>query len=81
MTLSKGDINSGPGGHGVLELVRTEGPGFSLCAVPLESSGPGFCGVEQGLGEQAKVWRYTGPDVGEDLRARGEVKDVIINWG
>ena len=20
-------------------------------------------------------------DVGEDLRARGEVKDVIINWG
>ena len=49
--LSKGDVNSGPGGCGVPELVRTEGLGFSLCAAPLESSGPGFCGVEQGVGE------------------------------
>ena len=42
---SKGDINSGPGGRGVLELVQTDRPGFSLCAAPLELSGPGFCGV------------------------------------
>ena len=53
----------GAGGHGVLELVQTEGPGFSLCAVPLESSGPGFCGVEQGLGERGEDWRYTGPEM------------------
>ena len=31
-----------PGSYGVLEGVQTDGPGFSLCAVPLESSGPGF---------------------------------------
>ena len=49
--LSKGDVNSGPGGHGVPELVRIDGPGFSLCAVLLESSGPEFRGVEQRLGE------------------------------
>ena len=54
--LSKGDVNSRPGGCGVLEWVRTDGPGFSLCATPLESSGPGFHGVEQGLGERAEVW-------------------------
>ena len=42
--LGKGGIDSGPGDHRVPELVRTEGPGFSLCAAPLESSGPGFCG-------------------------------------
>ena len=28
------------------------GPGFRLCAVPLESSGPGFCGMEQRFGER-----------------------------
>ena len=48
-------VDSGPGGRGVLELVRTEGPGFSLCAMPLELSGPGFCGVE--------VRRYTRPKI------------------
>ena len=65
MTLSKGDINSGPGGCGVPELVWTDGPGFSLCAAPLESSGPGFRGVEQRLGEQVEVRRYTGPEMSE----------------
>ena len=49
--LSKGDINSRPGGRRVLELVWTDGPGFSLCAAPLELSGPGFHGVEQRFGE------------------------------
>ena len=57
--LSKGGINSGPGGRGVLEWVQTDGPGFSLCAVPLESSGPGFHGIEQRFGEQVEVQRYS----------------------
>ena len=50
--------SSRPGGHRVPDLVVAEfqrvqmdGPGFSLCAVPLESSDPGFCGMEQRLGE------------------------------
>ena len=49
--VEQGGVNSGPGGHGVPEWVRTDGPGFSLCAVPLELSGPGFCGVGQRLGK------------------------------
>ena len=57
MTLSKGDVNSGPGGCGVLELVRTDGPGFSLCAAPLESSGPGFCSMDRGW---VNEWRSGG---------------------
>ena len=31
-----------PGSYGVPEGVRTDGPGFSLCAAPLESLGPVF---------------------------------------
>ena len=53
----------------------TDGPGFSLCAVPLELSGPGLRSMEQRLREQAEVWRYTGPEMlertwegGEELR-------------
>ena len=42
MTLDKGGVNSGPDSYGVLDGVRTDGPGFSLCAVPLEPFGPGF---------------------------------------
>ena len=61
----QGGVNSGPGGRGVLELMQPDGPGFSLCAAPLESSGPGFCGVEQRLDKQAEV-HWTGV-VGEDL--------------
>ena len=53
------------------------GPGFSLCAVPLELSGPGFCSMEQRFGERAEVWRYTRPEMSErTLRVRGGVKDV-----
>ena len=43
--VEQGSVNSGPGSRRVPECVRTDGPGFSLCAVPLESSGPGFRGV------------------------------------
>ena len=52
--VEQGGINSGPGSpgvpgsHGVPERVWTDGPGFSLCAAPLESSGPGFRGVVRG---------------------------------
>ena len=35
----------------IVELVWTDGPGFGLCAAPLESSSPGFRGVEQRFGE------------------------------
>ena len=35
-------VNSEPGSHRILEGVQTDRPGFSLCAAPLESSGPGF---------------------------------------
>ena len=31
-----------PDSYGVLDGVWTDGPGFSLCAAPLESSGPGI---------------------------------------
>ena len=63
--VEQGDVNSGPGGRRVPELVQTEGPGFSLCAAPLELSGLGFHGVEQGLGKRAEVRRYTGPEGSE----------------
>ena len=49
--VEQGGVNSRPGSHGVPEQVRTDGPGFSLCAAPLESSSPGFCGMGQRLGE------------------------------
>ena len=39
--LDTGCTNSGPGRR-VPEMVWTDGPGFSLCAAPLESLGPGF---------------------------------------
>ena len=45
--LDTGCANSRPGSLGVLEMTRTDGPGFSLCAVPLESLGPGFWGARQ----------------------------------
>ena len=57
-------INSGPGGRGVLELMRTDRAGFSLCAAPLESSGPGFRGVEQRLDKRMEV-RMLGPEWSE----------------
>ena len=49
--VEQGGINSGPDSCGVPEWVQTDGPGFSLCAAPLESSGPGFHGVGQRSGE------------------------------
>ena len=40
--LDKRGVNSGPDSYGVPDGVRTDGPGFSLCAAPLESFGPVF---------------------------------------
>ena len=61
--VGQGGVNSGPGGCGVLELMQTDGPGFSLCAAPLESSGPGFCGMEQRLHERVEVRVYIETDL------------------
>ena len=58
--IGQGGVNSGPSGHGVPEMMWTDGPGFSLCAVPFELSGPGFCGMEQRLDEQVEIQIYTG---------------------
>ena len=65
--VEQGGVNSRPDSHGVLEWVQTDGPGFSLCATPLESSGPGFCSVGQRSGEQAEVQRCTGPEMVERI--------------
>ena len=40
--VEQGGINSGPDSCRVPEGVQIDRPGFSLCAAPLESSGPGF---------------------------------------
>ena len=50
----KGGVNSGPDGYGVLDGVQTDRPGFSLCAVPLESFGPIF---QDGKGDGMNEWR------------------------
>ena len=76
--VSKGGINSGPGSYRIPEGVCIDGPGFSLCAAPLESSSPGFqdgrvegC-TSGGLG-------YTGPEMEERITARGGLKADGIN--
>ena len=40
--IGQGGANSGPDSYGVPDEVRTDGPGFSLCAAPLELLGPVF---------------------------------------
>ena len=70
--VEQGGVNSRPGSCGVLEWVRTDGPGF-LCAAPLELSGPGICGVGQRSGERAEVRRCnrleTSERVGSERRS------------
>ena len=78
----KGCANSGPGGLGVPEMTQRDGPGVSLCAAPLELSGPGFQGVWQRLDEPVEVRRYTGPEfVGGDLESEGRRQDCQLSWG
>ena len=73
--VEQGGVNSGPDSCEIPEWVRTDGAGFSLCAVPLEPSGPGFHGVGQRLGERVEVRRCTGPEmaerVGSERRSQG----------
>ena len=38
--MDKEGVNSGPDNYRVLDGVQTDGPGFSLCAMPLEPFGP-----------------------------------------
>ena len=60
-------------------MMRTDGPGFSLCAAPLESSGPGFHGMEQRLDEQAEVWMYTRPELSErTLEGKGRIQGSTL---
>ena len=64
--VEQGGINSRLGSHGIPDGMWTDGPGFSLHAAPLESSGPGFQG---GRVDGMKEWRsrvYRTRDGGED---------------
>ena len=78
--VEQGGVNSRPGSRGVLEWVRTDGPGFSLCAAPLESSGPGFHGVGQSSGDRAEVQRCTGPETSERVESERRSQGCNINW-
>ena len=70
LTLGKGGVNSGPDSYGVLDGVRKDGPGFSLCAVPLESSGPGFQdGRVDGMNRRRSGVYWTG--VGRGVYSEG----------
>ena len=51
----KGGINSRPGSYRVLDGVRIDGPGFSLCAAPLESFRPVF---QDRRGDGMNEWRF-----------------------
>ena len=60
-------------------MVQTDRPDFSLCAAPLESSGPEFCGMEQRFGERVEVQRYTRLEMSErTLRVREGAKVVKL---
>ena len=69
--VEQGGINSGPDSCGVPEWLWIDGPGFSLCAVPLESSGPGFQSGGQRSDEQTEVWRYTGLEMADRIGSEG----------
>ena len=72
-------VNSKPDSRRVPEWMQTDGPGFSLCAAPLESSGPGF---RSGVVGQTNEQRSGGiPDRRwwRGLTARGGVRTGNIN--
>ena len=60
------EANSGPGSHRILEGVWTDGSGFSLCAAPLELSGPGFRDGRVGRMNERRSRLYQTGDGGED---------------
>ena len=57
--------------------MRTDGPGFSLCAAPLESLGPVFQ-MEGGRGERAEVWGIPDQSLVEGLAMGGGVERVVL---
>ena len=59
-------VNSRPDSHGIPEGVWTDGPGFSLCAVPLELSSPGFRGRRASGMDEWRSGVYQTRDGGED---------------
>ena len=73
----RGCANSGPG-LGVPEMTWTDRPGFSLCAAPLESLGPGFWGAWQGGRGRSRSLEYSRLERdGEDLDKEGQ--DLVTN--
>ena len=63
-------------------MTRMDGPGFGLCAAPLESSGPGFLDVWQRSDERAGVGKYTRLEfVRGDLESEGRSQDHQFSWG
>ena len=69
--IGQGGVNSRPDSHEVPDGVRTDGPGFSLCAVPLESSGPGFQdGRVDGMNEWRSGVYQTGDGRGDYSKGR-----------
>ena len=76
--IEQGGINSGPGSHGIPDGVQTDKPGFSLCAMPLELSGPGFWDGRVGRMNKRRSGVYQTGDGGEDWQ-RGEELRLMIN--
>ena len=74
--VEQGGVNSGPGSHGILDGVWTDGPGFSLCAVPLESSGPGFRDRRVGGMNERRSGVYWTGDGREDYSEGGVKADI-----
>ena len=64
--VEQGGVNSGPDRHGVADWVGTDGPGVSLCAMPLESSGPEFRDGRVGGMNEWRSGVYWTKDGGED---------------
>ena len=69
--VEQGGVNSRPDSCRVPEWVWTDGPGFSLCAAPLELSGPKFGSGGQRLDERAGVQRCTRPEMVERIGSEG----------
>ena len=64
---------------GSSSLQRTDGPGFSLCAAPLESSGPRFQSGSRRSDEQVEVRRYTRPEMVERIGSEGRCV-ILMVW-
>ena len=71
-------INSRPDGYRVPDGVWTDGPGFSLCAAPLESLGPEFQdGRDDGMNKRRSG--YTGLELAKGVTVRRGVERMILN--